>query len=350
MNRLPLPALFCLCLFFFLSLSAERKARRFRVMEYNVENLFDTCHHEGHDDLEFLPGSERQWNTYRYWKKLGQLSRIITAAGGAEPVDLVGLCEVENDSVLHHLTQRTRLARLGYKYIVTHGNDVCGLNVALLYQPETFLPLSSDTLRIPLHRENERPTRDMLHVCGLIATGDTLDVFVCHLPSRRGSSPVSRELRCRATACLRHAADSILACRQTPSLLLLGDFNDEYNDASLAVSFGAVPPSSKSHRQRPDTAAFHILSARLSAPNGIKGTYKFREKWNQLDQMIVNKELLSEERTFFIPSPTCRIFDFPDLLEPDPVQGGVKPRRTYLGPVYKGGPSDHLPLLLDFVR
>lgn len=319
-------------------------------MEYNVENLFDTCCHEGHDDRDFLPEGKRHWNTYRYWKKLGQLSRIIAAAGGAEPVDLVALCEVENDSVLYHLTRRTGLSRLGYRYIVTHGNDVRGMNVALLYQPETFLPLFSDTLRVPLYRKDERPTRDMLHVCGLISTGDTLDVFVCHLPSRRGGSSASHELRCRAAACLRRAADSILLRRRTPSLLLLGDFNDEYSDASLSSSFGAVPSSAKGRRHRADTTAFRILSARLSAPNGIKGTYKFQGKWNQLDQMIVNKELLSEKRSFFIPSPSCKIFDFPGLLEPDPVQGGVKPRRTYQGPVYKGGPSDHLPLLLDFVR
>lgn len=350
MNRLLLPTLLCMCLLFFLSLSADRRARRFRVMEYNVENLFDTCRQTEHDDREFLPESERRWNTYRYWKKLGQLSRIIAAAGGAEPVDMVALCEVENDSVLHDLTRRTGLVRLGYKYIMTHGNDIRGMNVALLYQPETFLPLSSDTLRIPPHKGYGRPTRDVLHVCGLITTGDTLDVFVCHLPSRRGGSSASRELRCHAASSLRHAADSILAHRQTPSLLLLGDFNDEYSDASLAVSFGAVPPSVKDRRQHPDTAVFYILSARLSAPGGIKGTYKFQGKWNQLDQIIVNKELLSEERTFFIPLPSCKIFDFPGLLEPDPVQGGVKPRRTYQGPVYKGGPSDHLPLLLDFTR
>jgi len=37
-------------------------------------------------------------------------------------------------------------------------------------------------------------------------------------------------------------------------------------------------------------------------------------------------------------------FDF--LLEPDPVFLGKKPFRTYLGPVYHGGTSDHLPVKL----
>lgn len=111
MSRLWLPALVLL-----LSggLPVLAQQGRLRVVEYNVENLFDTCHDAGADDYEFLPGAARGWNSSRYWKKLGDVARVLVAAGGDTPPDLVGLCEVENDSVVRHLCERTALRRLGY--------------------------------------------------------------------------------------------------------------------------------------------------------------------------------------------------------------------------------------------
>ena len=113
-------------------------------MEWNVENLYDTLHDVGFDDREFLPNAERRWNTPRYFHKQSSLAKTILAAGGLQPVDLVALCEVENDSVMHFLCRRTRLARLGYEYLVTHSADRRGIDVALLYQPETFALLHSE--------------------------------------------------------------------------------------------------------------------------------------------------------------------------------------------------------------
>ena len=64
----------------------------FRVMEYNVENLFDTQDDVDYQDEDFLPQGKCQWDTLRYRKKLADLSKVIMAAGGASPVDLVALC------------------------------------------------------------------------------------------------------------------------------------------------------------------------------------------------------------------------------------------------------------------
>ena len=43
------------------------------------------------------------------------------------------------------------------------------------------------------------------------------------------------------------------------------------------------------------------------------------------------------------------IFDAGFLLEEDEKYYGKKPFRTYLGPRYHGGFSDHLPVYLDLV-
>ena len=91
MNRIIISKLFIIVSLIAVSVSADAQ-RRFRVVEYNVENLFDTLHDAGFDDGEFLPDGERAWNAARYWGKLGRLCRVITAAGGEAPADLVGLC------------------------------------------------------------------------------------------------------------------------------------------------------------------------------------------------------------------------------------------------------------------
>ena len=56
----------CLCFALFVSLQGiqaqQADTLTFRVVSYNVENLFDTRHDSLKDDREFLPQSTRHWN------------------------------------------------------------------------------------------------------------------------------------------------------------------------------------------------------------------------------------------------------------------------------------------------
>ena len=81
----------------------------FRVMFWNVENLFDTKDDPRKNDNEFLPEATRHWNFFRYRDKLKNLAKGIIASGNEYVPDLVGLCEVENDSCLYDLTRRSPL-------------------------------------------------------------------------------------------------------------------------------------------------------------------------------------------------------------------------------------------------
>ena len=85
--------------FFFLCGQTKKDTLSFRVVSYNVENLFDCRHDTLKNDYEFLPDAVRHWNYTKYKKKLDNIARTITAAGGWTPPALVALCEVENDSV-----------------------------------------------------------------------------------------------------------------------------------------------------------------------------------------------------------------------------------------------------------
>ena len=211
-----------------ISLSLQSGAQEpFRVMFWNVENLFDTQDDPQKNDNEFLPDAARHWTYPRYRDKLTKVAQTIVAAGPECVPDLVGLCEVENDSCLDDLTRRSPLHEAGYRYVMTHSPDRRGIDVALLYQRSTFRLLHHQSIRIPQGAvKRSTPTRDILHVAGKLQSGDTLDVMVCHLPSRSGGKARTEPFRMVEADIIARTADSLVQVRQHPYLIVMGDFND----------------------------------------------------------------------------------------------------------------------------
>ena len=316
----------------------------FKVAGLNVENFFDYRLEKNSPDKEFSSLSLKKWTKGRYWRKIISLSKEVIALGEDHPADLVALCEIENDSVLYDLTRRGPLRTVGYEYLLTDGLDERGMNVALLYQPATFKPLKVYSYRVKslLH---QRPTRDVLYASGKLQNGDTLDVFVCHLPSRRGGSSLAEDYRFKIMKNLRIWADSIMDCRACPQIIVTGDFNDSYADRSLRK--GLKAESAKDRKTFSDKQLYCLSAEKRGNHTGIYGTYYFRQRWEQLDQMIVNGRLLSDYNRLRTAYDNCRIADFPFLLVENAL-GDKVPFRTYQGPVYKGGYSDHLPLVTTF--
>ena len=293
-------------------------------MELNCENLFDTRHDSLKNDQEFLPDGSYKWTPYRYWAKLNHLGQEIVAQSDPVP-DFVAMCEVENDSVMFDLTKRSLLRNAGYEYVMTSSPDERGIDVALLYQPASFALLHSHSIRIkPL--PDTRPTRDILYASGLLITGDTLHVFVVHAPSRRGGEVVSRPYRLLVASQLAEAVDSVYAISRDAKIIIAGDFNDYADSPALQYLY-----------------EHHLIniSADAKGSHGAKATYRWHGEWRSLDQILCSPSLAARKQSSVIG-------DLPFLLEDDEKYGGKKPYRTYLGPRYLGGYSDHLPLVVQF--
>src|SRR5574344_855790 len=185
---------------FLLILSINGSAQKtFRVMSYNVENLFDCIHDSLKNDQEFLPDAAKGWNNTKYYEKLNHIAKVIIDAApkANNPVVLIGLCEVENDNALTALTRKSVLRNFKYRYVMTNSPDERGIDVALLYQKRRFKLLDKQCIRVTpgVNGEKINPTRDILHVVGRLQNKDTLDVFVCHWPSRSGGEMASRPAR-----------------------------------------------------------------------------------------------------------------------------------------------------------
>ena len=296
-----------------------------RVMFYNVENLFDTIDNPLKNDDDFLPDGFMRWTSWKYWEKLRNITRVITAVGEMNSPALVGLCEVENDSVLFDLTRRSPLRAQAYEYIISDSPDERGINVALLYQRHQFKLLEKEEYEIGFTRPQDRPTRNILHAVGQLVSGDTLDVLVAHLPSRSSGARASEPARLKTARVLREKVDSITTTRTHPHCIIMGDFNDPPDSECVTGVLGATKPEPPYHDNKQYNLCFNLSES----PEA--GTYKYQGRWEVIDQLIVNGKLLNEETTPHVVEASAHLFNAPFLLEDDPTYYGKKPFRTSQG-------------------
>ena len=310
----------------------------YRIGFYNVENLFDTLDHPIMPDEEFTPDSKKKWNTERYNKKLNDLAKVI---GGMEFPAILGVCEVENEAVLKDLTTNTSLNKYQYGIVHKESPDYRGIDNALIYQKKLFKVTQSDVITINFPKsvigEDKYTTRDILHVTGEFNNVGTIHLFVNHFPSRYGGREQSEPKRVYVAQQLKKKVDELFAKNSAVNIFIMGDMNDETDNNSIAKTLNALPALQKSK-----TPTLVNCAAKLDKEG--KGTYNFRGNWNMLDQIIVSSPLLSPKSkigigTFVIHQEEWMMYENKKY--------GLTPSRTYGGPNYYGGISDHLPVYIE---
>jgi endonuclease/exonuclease/phosphatase family metal-dependent hydrolase len=315
----------------------KRGDTRFRVAFYNVENLFDLVNDSLTSDEAFTPEGENKYTYSRYKKKSDGLAKTMLAIGGWEAVELIGLCEVESAWVMDGLTKHSPMKEANYKYIHKDSPDFRGIDVACIYRPDKFNLISYRYYRVRFPWAPDRTTRDILYVKGRLPNEDTLHVFFNHWPSRYGGQFASEQGRIFVADMIRQKVDSLNERFQNPYIIITGDFNDYPNDISLTEHLKAL--------HSPAEASGNDL-VNLSFPIMHKfGTHSFAGEWGVLDHMIVSNSLLQPGGTRVYPTEVG-IFDAPWLLKKN-AAGNVVTNRTYQGPAYVGGYSDHLPIFID---
>jgi hypothetical protein len=293
------------------------------VIFWNVENFFDPFDDLLTHDDDFTPGGSYSWTWQRFVKKRNDIAKTLIACGNRvdgewEAPCIIGLCEIENFFVLYQLVNDSPLAPLNYGIVHSDSPDPRGIDVALLYRKERFKPLK--TRFYPIYGDGGIvvETRTILYVKGIMDQRDTIHFIVTHWPSKRGGA-MAQKHRMAASAILLRVTDSIAGSSCGARILVMGDFND--------------PPNSPPLRR--------LISGGLT--NVSPGnTYKYRGAWECVDQFLVSSSI--RQGLDYV-----KVARLPNLLEQDRTHMGDKPRRTYQGPVYKGGISDHLPITLKFI-
>ena len=254
------------------------------VAFWNVENFFDYR----------SENKPQYWTKGRFFRKCDAIAKTLLRMAdryGRLP-DAVGFAEVENAFVMRQLCSASALRKLDYALVHYESPDHRGIDCALLCRRSTLPLLRSAPKHVPDTTGGILATRDIL-----LAEFDSLAILVNHHPSQLSGKDSPRQA---ARARLRELTDSLHAAgvRRT---LAIGDFNEDLWTEG--------------------------------APG--RGTIKYNGGWEKIDGGFA--EGFSRVRE--------EVFADPPLLVPDAAFGGRKPRRTFVGPRYTGGVSDHLPIV-----
>ncbi len=302
------------------------------LVSYNVENLFDTVDDPLTDDEEFLPAGDLHWTAERYRHKLAQLARAIAWTAKELP-PIVGLIEVENRAVVEDLVRTPPLDRGDYAVLHFDSPDERGIDVALLVRRPFATVLHTEPLALTLPG-NDR-TRDVLYARLAIAEEQELHVLQCHWPSRRKGVAESEPERMAAARLVRRRVDAVLSRDPQARVLIMGDFNDHPQDRSIREGLGAGC-------DRRDGSDLIDLMCTDPGREGVDGSYLHQGRWGYLDQMIVSQALASGPGLHAV---LASAFADDRLLFRHPKYGPA-PDKTYNRGAYKGGFSDHLPVVL----
>lgn len=289
-----------------------------RIMFWNLENYFDWRNDSTSvSDAEFSSRGERHWTRKRFQTKSNAIAKgILWAASqkGGLP-DAIGVCEVENAFVLRRLLQTTALHKLDYRVVHFDSPDPRGIDVALLYRPSRLRLINAKPCHLYAPDSSVLATRDILVAQFLSADGQELALLVNHHPSKYGGTEQSEPRRRAAVERLRFLADSLQAAG-IRRIVAMGDFNDT-----------------------PVNPVYKLLEPALincAEPLFQKGfgTIKYDGAWELIDMLFASDGLTG----------LMEILQIPFLMTPDTAHAGTKPLRTYSGPRYLGGVSDHCPI------
>lgn len=324
--------------------SVKIKSQYVRIVFWNVENLYDPYDDTTKLDDEFTSAGVKHWTWSKFSAKLNHVGKTLLAIGEWDPPAIVGLCEVENVYVLKRLIYDTPLRTWNYRFIHHESPDLRGVDAALLYRPSRFRIIDSRSFSIRFPFDTAVQTREILQVNGILFDSDTLTVFINHWPSRRGGYLGSQPRRNYVASVLRKLIDSVQQAKPDANILVMGDFNDEPENESLKQVLMAQTESSMGD----DRTMFNLMGIR----NRIRkeGTLKYRDQWSTFDQFIVSGTLMRGAAGIRSGQEQVRIIRASFLLEEDVAYLGEKLNRTYAGPKYHGGFSDHLPIRLDIIQ
>ena len=326
---------FILTLTVFISCN-EQELKTASVAFYNLENLFDTEHDFNSSDNQFTPDGEKKWDEAIYTNKLQNLAKVISELANGEAPTFVGVCEIENKKVLEDLISQPSLKNANYAIVHLDSPDERGIDVGFMYNKSLFKVEYFTAHQPDLSYCNDL-TRYILHIQGKVINGETLHFIINHWPSRGGDSAKSEAKRIAAAIKLNEIKYRIIETEPNAKIIIMGDFNDEPSNKSIAETLAV------SCKQN-NTADGQFFNAFCDLEIAKKGSYRYKDAWEMLDQIMVSSTLLSDTTAIHFKNNSAAIKSETWMLQTGKYEG--YPLRTYGGNTYLNGYSDHLPVFI----
>src|SRR5690606_17980165 len=312
--------------------------KHFSIAFYNTENFFDIQDDpEKHED-EYTPEGSRKWTQKRYENKVHKIAGVISELGlkeTGEPPLFVGLAEIENDRVLEDLIDSEHLKAFNYDFVHFDSLDERGIDNAILYRKDLIDLIKSQPIRLiyrnPENYEDTDFSRDILYTLFRLKDIE-IHTFVVHLPSRRDVD-VNRGFRNEFLNEIRKRVDEILLRDTQANIVVMGDFNGNPNDIDARNILRTTLDKEFTNE--------NLYNPMLGMMYKT-GSLKHEGRWILFDQILFSS-------SFFIEREENIRFDSAHIYNDRSVQDWDRrfkgsPFRTYAGPKYLGGYSDHFPV------
>lgn len=303
---------------------------------YNLENFFDTEDDPFTNDNDFLPDSDKRWTRKRYDRKVYKIGHAMAQIGPEQfpyPPTVIGVAEVENQTVLDDLLQAEDLVNIPYRFVHYDSYDERGIDTGLIYDSRFFEVESSEIFSVLIEDETgiRDFTRDILLVSGKLE-GEQIHFIVNHWPSKREGELESEYKRMAAADKLLFVIEKLSLTYTNPKIVVMGDFNDN-------------PDSNAIRRLRKESGLFNAMETHW---NKERGSVTHQFNWNVFDQIFISQNLFEEEEEqfHFLGSD---IFDAKFLTQYNGRYKG-QPFRTYVGKRFMGGYSDHFPVYIQLEK
>jgi len=331
--------------------SFAQKSKSYIIGFYNLENLFDTYDDPAKNDEEFLPDGKNKWTDVKYQKKLHNMAQVIRAMkddNGAYHT-ILGISEIENRLVIEDLVSDPQIADANFQIVHYDGPDRRGVDVALLYRPDTFKYLDSESIpytfegsqvKITLDKNAQDyfRTRDILMVHGTIE-GEHFAFYVTHLPSRIGGK--GADLRSRGAEIIYNHAMGMVKKYPGIKIAVMGDMNDNPTDDSQKIWLHGKSEISGMGPQDFFDPFEKLLAAGY-------GSLAYQGQWNIYDIVQVNYYMATAPdgglkiKQLHKNGYYARIFSKPFMTQQSGQYKG-QPFRTFSNGAFVGGYSDHYP-------
>lgn len=103
------------------------------IAYFDLDHLYDTIPALFYNDTDYTPEGALKWDSARYNHKIGQVAAVIDSMR----MPIVALWSVENEAVVRDIAEKTDR---DYNYIHRTANSLDGLEAALLYHADRFIP------------------------------------------------------------------------------------------------------------------------------------------------------------------------------------------------------------------
>ena len=306
---------------------------------WNVENLFD---HATAARPQYLRDKLRtelhDWTAGVRDAKIAQLASIIMQMNNSSGPDILGVCEIENANVMGLLTQA--IAQPGRNYSVVHHDmsDGRGIDIAFIYDANLYTPDANNPW-FSYEVLKRSATRDIFQVNFDTARGNRLILIGNHWPSRLGAS----EYRVIAGETLSYWIERITdIVGGEPTVLVMGDFNDEPFDVSL-TDFALSARTTRRVLNGRNPYLYNLMWPLMG--QGIS-SYVYGNQPNMLDQLLVTKGMLRQSASIRVLRDTVEVIRLPGMAAGQyntPRRFGRPSKASTYDPT---GYSDHFPVVV----